>query len=224
MRSAISRLSIPAACLGLLLGAFQTPAHAEPLTPFPPGGMYAGETMRFFIDAFTELQLQNPVLGYGGVSGTPGSGPGDVDYSLSMFLSATMCLSTCGPSSASGPAMVRALAQPDGSFDTEMLSMDLVGGPNPFGPGPVMIRESPTLPSLGMTSLGSGPMPIDSFFDIFTELSFDGGQTWMQDQNGSSTFTLQEPVPEVPEPATLLLVGTGFAVMARSVRRRNRKA
>lgn len=154
-RTAISRLLIPAAFLGFLLGTFQTPAHADPLTPFPPGGEYAGETMRYsFFDVF--IELQNPILGYGGVSGTPGAGPDDMDYSLSLFLSATMCLSTCGPSSASGPAMVRALAQPDGSFDTEMLSMDLVGGPNPFGPGPLKIRESPTLPSLGRTSQGIG--------------------------------------------------------------------
>jgi len=71
--------------------------------------------------------------------------------------------------------------QPDGSngptrfFDTEMLQLDLVAGP-------ALIRESPTRPSLGRTSitdLGGGTWRIDSFFDVFTELSVDGGQTWM---------------------------------------------
>jgi hypothetical protein len=45
-----------------------------------------------------------------------------------------------------------------------------------------MIRESPTLPSLGQTSitdLGGGLYQIDSFFDVFTELSIDGGNTWL---------------------------------------------
>jgi len=59
-----------------------------------------------------------------------------------------------------------------GNFQTEMLSLDLSGGG-------VTIRESPTLPSLGQTGIagiGGGLYRIDSFFDVFTELSVDGGQ------------------------------------------------
>jgi hypothetical protein len=62
-------------------------------------------------------------------------------------------------------------------FDTEMLSLDLSGGNLPAG---VMVRESPSKASLGRTSIrtdGSG-YQISSFFDIFTEVSLDGGQTW----------------------------------------------
>lgn len=61
-------------------------------------------------------------------------------------------------------------------FDTEMLQLDLSGGGMP-----AMIRESPTLPSTGQTlkqDVGGGNYWVDSFFDVFTELSLDGGQTW----------------------------------------------
>ena len=61
-----------------------------------------------------------------------------------------------------------------GTFQTEMLGMNLIGT------GGVMIRESPSRPSLGqtkITDIGVGLYHIDSFFDVFTELSLDGGAT-----------------------------------------------
>jgi hypothetical protein len=63
-------------------------------------------------------------------------------------------------------------------YDTEMLQMDLRGGTLPPA---VMIRESPTRQSTGRTCLGendSGQHLIGSFFDVFTELTLDGGQTF----------------------------------------------
>jgi hypothetical protein len=73
-------------------------------------------------------------------------------------------------------------AGPDGSggtlYNTEMVQLDIAGGSLPPG---VMLRESPTLASTGQTTIdpiGGGQFKIDSFFDIFTELSIDGGQTW----------------------------------------------
>lgn len=90
-----------------------------------------------------------------------------------------------------------------GTFDTEMLSMSLSG----FG---LLIRESPTLPSLGQTSIqdvGGGQFRVSSFFDVFTELSINGGQSWMP-SSGSARVTL------VPEPGTLALGGLGVAMLA----------
>jgi hypothetical protein len=81
------------------------------------------------------------------------------------------------PLSANGPAVVALFGKwnlTTGSFNTELLSMDLSGGG-------VMIRESPTLPSTGQTTItdiGDRMYHIDSFFDVFTEISLDGGQTW----------------------------------------------
>jgi hypothetical protein len=103
-----------------------------------------------------------------------------------------------------------------GTFDTEMLQMNLTGA-TPLGP--FMIRESPTLRSTGQTTItdiGGGQFRIDSFFDVFTELSIDGGATWMPDTNGPARVEL------VPEPGTLTLLGLGAAVLAGLGWRRRR--
>ncbi|MEK7331276.1 MAG: hypothetical protein AAB113_10800 [Candidatus Eisenbacteria bacterium] len=61
-------------------------------------------------------------------------------------------------------------------FDTEMLQLDISGGTLPFTMG---FRESPPLASTGVTAIRAVPggFMIDSFFDVFTELSLDG-YTW----------------------------------------------
>ena len=63
-------------------------------------------------------------------------------------------------------------------FDTEMLGLEISGGTLPPN---VKIRESPTRSSLGqtvITRIPRGGFQISSFFDVFTELSLDGGTTW----------------------------------------------
>ena len=97
-----------------------------------------------------------------------------------------------------------------GTFQTEMLAMSLSGNN-------VMMRESPTVPSLGITSInpsGGGLYHIDSFFDVFTELSLDGGQTWMPSATGPSHIYL------TPEPTSAALVATGVVGFAGFARRR----
>jgi hypothetical protein len=95
-----------------------------------------------------------------------------------------------------------------GTFNVEMLSMSLSG--NLLGT-PVMVRESPMLHTLGQTSIsgGQGNYTIDSFFDVFTELSLDGGMTWGPDTNGPGHMEL------CPEPATLALLTLGGLAMLR---------
>ena len=101
-----------------------------------------------------------------------------------------------------------------GTFQTEMLSLNLSGGTLPPG---VMIRESPTLQSTGITSvtdIGGGLYKIDSFFDVFAELSIDGGLTWMPSNNGAGHVEL------VPEPTSMSLLAAGFVGMMGFIRRR----
>ena len=100
-----------------------------------------------------------------------------------------------------------------GTFQTEMLSMNLTGS-SPFGT--FQIRESPTLASTGqssVTSIGGGLYHIDSFFDVFTELSIDGGNSWIP--STSSTHIVLSP-----EPTSLILVGVGLVCLAGKRRRR----
>jgi hypothetical protein len=87
-----------------------------------------------------------------------------------------------------------------GTFPVEMVGMSLSG--EGTTPPSVRIRESPTLPSVGqtrITDIGGGQYHIDSFFDVFTELSFDGGTNWLPSV-GSTRVNL------VPEPSSALLV------------------
>jgi len=85
-----------------------------------------------------------------------------------------------------------------GLFDAEIVSMSLSGN---VGGMPVIIRESPTQASAGETDildLGGGLYHIDSFFDVFTELSVDGGNSWIaSDAPVRMTLT--------PEPGTGLV-------------------
>ncbi|MBI3683395.1 MAG: PEP-CTERM sorting domain-containing protein [Acidobacteria bacterium] len=101
-----------------------------------------------------------------------------------------------------------------GTFATEMLSMDLAGSTTL---GLIQIRESPTLASRGQTTItdiGGGLFAIDSFFDVFTELSLDGGLTWVPQLNGPTQVLL-----DTPEPATVVLSLLGLAAVWAGRRR-----
>ncbi len=94
------------------------------------------------------------------------------------------------------------VGQTTGTWDTEMVSMSLTGDVLlPFGPPlVVVVRESPTLQSTGQTTitdLGRGEFQIDSFFDVFTELSLDGGLNFIP-STGSTRMIL------TPEPSSVL--------------------
>lgn len=89
----------------------------------------------------------------------------------------------------------------DNAFNTEMLSMNL------FGSG-VMLRESPTLASTGRGTLTPDGYYIASFFDVFVEISVDGGQNWTP---GNQPVHLSlTNVPEAGSTLVLLSISLGL--------------
>ncbi len=90
-------------------------------------------------------------------------------------------------------------------YDTEILQMDIQGGSLPIG---YMIRESPTIVSQGhrtATELGPGSYLLDSYFDVFLQLSVDGGQNWIPSNNAPSHMNLQ-PNASIPTMSTWGLI------------------
>jgi len=101
-------------------------------------------------------------------------------------------------------------------FNTEMTQLDI-------NAGGILIRESPTLSSTGQTTIadtGGGLFRIDSFFDVFTDLSLDGGQTWIPSSGPGPGGSTVMSLTELPEPGSLLLMGTGIAALLTRLRRR----
>jgi hypothetical protein len=101
------------------------------------------------------------------------------------------------------------LAGPGPYFNTEILAMQLVG------PG-IMLRESPTLQSLGESPISSITLPagtytIPSFFDVFTEISIDGGNSWIPSESSAHL--------SLPEPGTWLLAGSALVGLILKRRR-----
>jgi hypothetical protein len=82
-----------------------------------------------------------------------------------------------------------------GTFNTQMLSMDLRGS---VGSHSVEIITDPSQASTGQTTIadnGGGTFHITSFFDVFTELSLDGG-SFIPQSNGPALVTLTTtPLP-----------------------------
>jgi hypothetical protein len=109
------------------------------------------------------------------------------------------------------------------TFDTEMLSLDLRESPTLPS---MRLRESPTKASLGRTSISlesDGQYRISSFFDIFTELSIDGGNTWVPSDTPNIALRLEGSGSPTPEPSTLVLLGIGaISLTAYGWRRKQR--
>ncbi|MBC8425494.1 hypothetical protein H8E07_15350 [bacterium] len=89
-----------------------------------------------------------------------------------------------------------------GTFDTEIVSMSLTGN---IGGQPVEIRESPTHASPGQTTitdLGGGQFQIDSFFDVFTEVSVAGSPFMPAADSGRMVLVPAESVIPVETTST----------------------
>ncbi len=80
------------------------------------------------------------------------------------------------------------------TFDTELVTFELGGS---TAPGGALVRESPALFSAGrtvITSLSGGRYRIESSYDVWLEISLDGGRSWNQAE-GVVRMTLGQPTP-----------------------------
>ncbi len=82
-------------------------------------------------------------------------------------------------------------------FDTELLQLDISGGNLPPS---VRVRESPTQASTGETCTQNDQV-LGSFFDVFTDLSLDGGQTW--EESMGPTRMAQGNIGILPPPPAM---------------------
>ena len=134
------------------------------------GGQFSPES---FFDVFTELSVDG--------------GDFQVDSFFDVFVEITIDIPP---------------DQTTGNFQAEIVSMELVGELElPSGPVPMIIRESPGRPSPGLHTVteitsagGGGQYSVESFFDVFTELSVDGGQSWIP-ADGPVGVMLVPPLP-----------------------------
>jgi hypothetical protein len=188
----------------LLLFTITAPAAAQCTAPneciLPPGGcVYVGPNTVFYPGGYSHSGLVfegvmtcDPFPPVGGI----------FDSFFDVFFEIELDTGA-GPQSYQGQSPMGIRIEGTGQvgndrfFNTKFISMELTGGNLP---PLVKLRESPTQPSIGQltsTDLGGGLHHIDSFFDVFTELSLDGGQTWLP---GSGTSRLHL-VPNGSTPA-----------------------
>lgn len=105
-------------------------------------------------------------------------------------------------------------------YDTELLQLDISGGNLPPS---MRLRESPTLASTGRTAISSAPgggFMVDSFFDVFTELSLDGGQSWMNSTGAPPRMRFTGAVPSntlPPAAAQYVSPGEWHALYAQGI-------
>jgi len=213
--------------LALAVPASAALTTSSPTIP-PVGGVFTSTDVQLYSISGFSLTLRNMELTMNAPITQSPSGANELENFMAT-LNGLSDINITGtgsfpnvPASSSGAgssfAFGKAGPTATGTFDTEMLSLNLSGS---TALGPFMIRESPTRASTGRTTitpLGGGTFLIDSFFDVFTELSIDGGQNWIPNANGSSRLTL------VPEPSSVVLACIGGIAAAGAMWRRRRNA
>jgi hypothetical protein len=104
-------------------------------------------------------------------------------------------------------------------FQLELTQLDLFPSAVADPLIPVFVRESPTQASTGVTNVvdlclacGAIHLQVDSFFDVFAEISLDGGQNWTPTAGPMH-------IVQLPEPGTLGLLLCSLPSALRGRRR-----
>jgi hypothetical protein len=193
---------VAAAALGALVIAAAPTAHAAPVGVTLPGGAclppsdpndgYVSQFHAHYATGGPVFDLSNVIHNQFTQCFTPpNSGTSTeafnstVSFDLSVNGGALQHITTSGVPVSVNVTFAGTVASTT-TYNTEMTQLDINLG------GGVLVRESPTLASTGQTTVtdnGGGHFHIDSFFDIFTELSLDNGATWTPStsQSGGTT-------------------------------------
>ena len=209
--------------------AFANAVNGQMVSPtnfFPPlDGAFSGTAFGQYTDGSDMYVIQNvQVKDFTSYDSPPTQVGGQTVHSLGAMVHATYVVNGV-PQSFDAPAQITIRyvktsgSAPDvGTFATEMLQLDIQGGMLPAG---VMLRESPTRQSIGYLDLTSvsGTYHMDSFFDIFTELSVNGGVTWMPTTTPASHVTLVPASTTIPTMGEwgLIILGSLMVVTAGTI-------
>jgi hypothetical protein len=123
-----------------------------------------------------------------------------------------------GPVTLTGEIDITYFARPTltalGTFASQITSLNVAGT---FNGHTIQAQLNPAMSSTGQTSVTAAGdrFQVDSFFDVFAELSIDGGPF----VPGPVRPTDFGPTPE---PGTVIMSGAGIGLMLLAVRRRRR--
>lgn len=196
-------ISFSAAALGINVALSTTFSNEPGGVALPAPGVSVDVTSLAFFDVwvhfedlFSSIRDESPLVTR--VSGAPSEPPADV-----------------AETELSGTGV------PNGVWNVELLGLEFNGEIlGPSGPVMAIFRESPTLASIGqhiLTDLSDDRLQIDSFFDVFFELSVDGGPFVPADGPVRLDITAV-----IPEPASVALVGTIIGALCIAGRRHRR--
>jgi hypothetical protein len=229
MRLPARRIASIAAAAALMSCLMQGTAHAAAfsatVTPFPSSGMYVPIVDEqvdpsnplflydaLFISAFPIDAATTQYDFFGTLSFPPDPAFAIAGGSMLTVEDAPGQFTTCWSYGCS--------PDPDNIF---LFFEALEGGVTPlFRADPDSDRASTG--AMTASPLAGGGFAIASFFDIFIEI-FNSDTGEYEDLEGSIRYVLVgEPISEIPEPGTMLLLGSGLLLLARRYRSRTARA
>ena len=197
----------------------------------PPQGAYTAPTICVQLGISSGVCVVNPALfGFNGTTRSIDLSGESIDSNI--FFSASVYTDVGGhpgtflaPLKASGPIGIfyagRTSDSQEGTFTSSLTELKLSGIFNAGMLGThsleVMLGSQPSTGPTTITSVGGGDFRISSFFDVFADISIDGGPPMAGPMR---TFTLQP----VPEPGTISLLALGLLGMTAGELRRRLRA
>jgi hypothetical protein len=223
----VRNVLIATAALSILSAATLTASGVDPFSlsdfPDPTGGLefVLPDPVCFTPTAGTTDCLENGVINpTSAVSDSYVSGHEDDTFNAQLSVNVFQNGTFEGAGTLTGSIETiddRAAANDYGSFSSDMPGFSFSGSLPALGPD-VELNLTATPPPLTTTTIepSGGGFQITSFFDVFTELSLDGGSTWTP-----APAQAEVDLAKSPEPASIVTAALGFAFLLSFARRRN---